>query len=542
MADGQGEKIITEGPGQSNPELKVLLDLVQALIRVNKGVVTLTNILGIQKKLMRQYPVILLKFKVDRDFNMTCKMAGTEKELEALGKFLEEYIKTLMELVPPNTLLDKIYSTVKDLGQEAALELLASGSANLLPFELVDQVRKAADFGDRLNKLRTSDARSQVLMVYERLYSRFLSDALGTLQPQETNFKAFCKKLEDLVKSHYQFIREFTIHPDLRVIIIAPEADLEDLLEALAHIYDSLVYGASQVWAPEETRNLGRRVALTVLGEFEEIPDVCGVTASLLRGALSSKVRTGVLGLDRLMDGGLDRNSNTLLVSPNLIERDFLLASFINKGFQAGEDVLVIVSKLDTERLLDMLSENKPQSGQVGKLKLHVFRPKPGEGGEAVKLPGLEGAQPQKDTKLSTGGQAEGEAAKVDNPTDLIELNKFLVQQIKNYGPGAKRALVEVLDEAKLAFGEERLYWYLTRYLNILKENGFSTLFLCSLEVMGKKQITDMLDLFENTLEIRKRSASFSYELGRVAAKKMVLNPQFKLVTFGDRGISVTDD
>jgi hypothetical protein len=102
--------------------------------------------------------------------------------------------------------------------------------------------------------------------------------------------------------------------------------------------------------------------------------------------------------------------------------------------------------------------------------------------------------------------------------------------------------LIEVLDEATKTFGAERVYWYLTRYLTILKENGFSALFLCSIEVMGKKGITDLIDLFENTLEIRKRSASFSYELGRVAVKKMVLNPQFKLVSFGDRGISIIDD
>jgi len=536
MAGGQGEKQDNVAQAQCNPEFKVLTDLIQALIRVNKGVITLTNILSIQKKLMRQYPVLLLKFKVDRDFNVTCKMDGSPKDLEALGKFLEEYIKTLMDLVPPNVIMDKIYSTVKDLGQDAALELLASGCVNLLPFELVDQVRKAADFGDRLNKLRSSDTRTQAVMVYERLYERFLSEALGSLQPPEAKFKDFCRRLEGLVKAHYIDIDEFTVHTDLKVTVQVSGSDLEGLLEALAHIYDSLVYGAAQVWTPEDARNLGRRVALTVLGEFEEIPDACGVTASLLRGALSSKVRTGVLGLDRLMDGGLDRNSNTMLVSPNLIERDYLLASFMNRGFQAGEDVLMVVSKLDTERILELLGEGGHGSAQLGRLKVHVFRPKRGEGGTEVKVTGLAQGAP----KVTAPGSAEGQ--RVDTPVDLIELNKLLVQVVKDFGPGPKRALIEVLDEAKLAFGEERLYWYITRYLSILKEAGFSSLFLCSIEVMGKKLITDMIDLFENTLEIRKRSASFSYELGRVAAKKLILNPQFKLVTFGDRGISITDE
>jgi|GEM_PF-3851913 len=528
MAEGQGKELGTQAPVEQNPELKALLDLIQAMIKVNKGIITLSNILSIQKNLMRQYPILLLKFKVDRDFTLTTKMEGGPKELEALGKFLEEYLKTMMELVPSNSISDKIFSTVKDLGQDAVLELLASGAVNFLPFELVDQVRKAADFGDRLNNMRSSDPKYQAISVYERIYSRFLSDALGALSPPEANFKAFCRKLEQLVRDHYKFISEFTVHPDLKVTLKAPDAELELLLEAMAHIYDSLVYGAAQVWSAEDAKNLGRRVALTVLGEFEDVPDSCGVTASLLRGALSSKVRTGVLGLDRLLDGGLDRNSNTLLVSPNLIERDFLLASFINKGFQGGEDVLVIAAKIDTDRLLDMISESNPIQGPIGKLKLHVFRAKATDPEDKTTEPPKE-ARP---ADIST----------IENPTDLIELNKLLVQEMKKFGPGPKRALIEVLDEGVKAFGSERLYWYLTRYLNILKENGFSTLFLCSIEVMGKKGITDLIDLFENTLEIRKRSASFSYELGRVAAKKLVLNPQFKLVSFGDRGISITDE
>jgi KaiC/GvpD/RAD55 family RecA-like ATPase len=528
MAEGQGKEIGTQAPVQQDPELKALLDLIQAMIRVNKGIITLSNILNIQKTLMRQYPVILLKFKVDRDFNLTTKMDGNPKELEALGKFLEEYLKTLIELVPPSSIADKIYSTVKDLGQDAVLELLASSAVNFLPFELVDQVRKAADFGDRLNTLRGSDPRSQAISVYERLYNRFLTDALGALNPPEANFKEFCKKLEQLVKDHYTFISEFTVHSDLKVTIKAPDAELELLLDAMAHIYDSLVYGAAQVWSAEDAKNLGRRVALTVLGEFEDVPDACGVTASLLKGALSSKVRTGVLGLDRLMDGGLDRNSNTLLVSPNLIERDFLLASFINKGYQGGEDILVITAKIDTDRLLDMLSDPNSNSGTLGKLKLHVFRPK----------------TPEQDTPLTDilKDAKQQENTNIENPTDLIELNKLIVQEVKKFGPGPKRALIEFLDDATKVFGAERVYWYLTRYLTILKENGFATLFLSSIEVLGKKGITDLVDLFENTLEIRKRSASFSYELGRVAAKKLILNPQFKLVSFGDRGISIIDD
>jgi hypothetical protein len=145
MAEGQGKEIGTQAPVQQDPELKALLDLIQAMIRVNKGIITLSNILNIQKTLMRQYPVLLLKFKVDRDFNLTTKMDGNPKELEALGKFLEEYLKTLIELVPPSSIADKIYSTVKDLGQDAVLELLASSAVNFLPFELVDQVRKAAE-------------------------------------------------------------------------------------------------------------------------------------------------------------------------------------------------------------------------------------------------------------------------------------------------------------------------------------------------------------------------------------------------------------
>ena len=106
MTEGQGKEIGTQAPVQQNPELKALLDLIQAMIKVNKGIITLSNILNIQKTLMMQYPILLLKFKVDRNFNLTTKMEGSPKELEALGKFLEEYLKTLMELVPSNSISD----------------------------------------------------------------------------------------------------------------------------------------------------------------------------------------------------------------------------------------------------------------------------------------------------------------------------------------------------------------------------------------------------------------------------------------------------
>jgi len=500
----------------TSPEMMALIDLIQALVSVNKRIMTLTNILGIQKKLMRTYPSIILKMKVDRNFDLTCKMEGTPKHLEALGKFLEEYLKELMEMLPSKNLSDRIYTVVANLGKEAALELLASGAADLLPVELIEQIRIAADFGDRLNDLRSSDARTQATVIYEELYSRFMTNVVGEMKPPEDNFKAFCRKLEKAGQKQYDFIIEFEVKEDYRIVIEANEIYLEDYLDALAHIYESLVYGASTVWDEKEVKSVGRRTALTVLGDFEDIPDASGVTASLLKGALSSKVRTGTLGFDRLLDGGLERKTNTLLVAPNIIERDFLLASYIRKGFQSGEEVLAIVTKMDIDRILDMLTQDNRSQGQLGKFNLHMYMPKEDEN--------------------------EDRAYKAGPPTDLSELNKLMVKVVKDFGPGPKRALIEILDESKKVFGDDQLYWYLTRYLNILKDYDFTTIFLADIKVLGKEFISNILDLFENTIEIRKRSASYSYEIGRVAAKKMILEPEFRILTIGDRGVSITDD
>lgn len=517
--------------GEVPPDLKAMVNLIQALVRANKRVITLSSILSLQKKLMRQYPSLILKFKVDRDFNVKCTMIGQDKDLEALGKLLEEFLRALMEILPHQNFCDKVTEAVRDLGQDATLELLASGAADLLPVELTDQIMIATDFGDRLNRLRNSDARTQALSIYERLYTTFFQHAFAILKPKEEHFRAFCKRLEDMVTSHFAFVRVFKVSAKYEVsLMVQDDAPLEVLLNALAHIFDSLVYGASVVWDPDEARNLGRKTALTVLGEFEELPDSSGVTASLLRGALSSRVRTGSLGLDRILDGGLERNSNTLLLSPNLIERDFLLSSFIRKGFMSGEGVLMVVSKMDTDRLLDMLSDDAHDpAGNIpfGKVKLHMYTPTD-NGSDLPEPRDLVGLDDNEDM--------------IETPKNLIDLNKFLIKAVRKYGPGPKRAIIEVLDSSMEKFGGKRLYWYLSRYVSILKENGFSTIFLASERVIGKELVENMMDLFENTISIRKRDGSYSYEIGRVAAKKPVLDPKFRLISISDVGLSITEE
>jgi KaiC/GvpD/RAD55 family RecA-like ATPase len=504
MGEQEGGTEVQRG---SNTRVDRLVRIISAIVMKNKRIVTMSALLSIQKTLMRRYPQIFTRVRIDTNFNVYCSMPESDESLEALKMFLEKYVESMTNLLSDEIVSRKMCAALKDIVETTGVD---RDIIDYLPPIVRNEIDKAARMKSLLQDIKNQSKKNQAIHIYSELFTNLIKSFIEQKKPKPENVKNFARVMQKGVKHRYPFLKNFKISPEGDVTV--GDADIEEpvLISALGMIYDGFIFGISSVTTEKEATELGRKVAIDTLSNFDELPETSGVTSSLLHGALSKKVKVGPLGLDMMLGGGLLMDSNVLLITPKIIERDFLLAHFAKTGFKSGEGVLIILSEVNPDRILELLGADVTTGMEIGRIILKMFHP---------------------------GGTKEKGASEL---TDLISLNKALIKIARDMGFSRKRAILDVIDPSIRSMDNQRIFWYLARYLSVLKEAAYNSIFVVDRKSAGEEFINHVKDLFDTVLEIRKRKiGGAAYEIGIVTVNKIVPEEEFRQISITDYGVSV---
>jgi KaiC/GvpD/RAD55 family RecA-like ATPase len=183
-------------------------------------------------------------------------------------------------------------------------------------------------------------------------------------------------------------------------------------------------------------------------------------------------VKSGILGFDLLVGGGIPENHVIMLQGPTSTENTIFTNQFIKKGLDNYEPVLVVLSKMSAEKFRENLKAigiNAKKFERKGYLKIvdwYSFK-----SGDIV-------------------GDVEEKGGIIYASKDLTNLGIAINRGIKALKDApVKRAVIDVLSPALNFFEYKRIYNFVQSMVARFKSSNITTIFSMEFEVEEAKML-----------------------------------------------------
>ncbi|MGA1821061.1 MAG: RAD55 family ATPase [Thermoplasmatota archaeon] len=420
----------------------------------------------------------LIKFTLTENGKVVNNLDDNDESIAAMSLFLQKVIDFISSLVGEEHARDVIHKNMEEQLKEYAA--LMKDRDRLLAY-IPDPIE------DLIRHLKTDDTNSgshqRVLKRFNSVFSKYLADLSKHTDLSALKLKlSILREKNDLLK-HMQLMGNQTLEFETCVWSNATD---EEVGSALVNIFDSIVGLSIFMMGKEEAIRKG---ALLFQEEFHDDMDLLeryGLSDKILDGALHNKLSTGLIPLDRKLQGGLNKGSSILLVSPSGIERDNFLLTLFSLGLSRDGSLLYVTSKeppRSVRMLLKTRDLNPEELEETGHLRIVDWFSWRGD-----RIIGVEkdGYALKSSKILSNLGIAINKSMReLDFSTNNMALIHFI-------GPAIN------------IFDFQQVYNFIQRLRAKFKENGMCAVFLLETESLGKEELPRLMEVFDGTIEIRK--------------------------------------
>ena len=196
------------------------------------------------------------------------------------------------------------------------------------------------------------------------------------------------------------------------------------------------------------------------------------------------RVKTGVKGLDDLIQGGLPAGSAVVLESPSGIEKDCFASEFVMEGLRDGEAVLVVLS-------------SKPPTALFEELREKGFDP--------IELYG-EGRLSVVDwysQRQESVADVEDAGLVVKASADLLNVGIAITKAISALAQDkTKRAMIEMLSPALSAYQISQVHGFVQSTKAKLDRQNVTSIFLVDKEMHDSATLSTLVRPFDGVIDI----------------------------------------
>lgn len=421
----------------------------------------------------------LIKFTLTENGKVVNNLDDNDESIAAISFFLQKVIDFISSLVGEEHARNVIQKNME--GQIKEYAALMKGRDRLLAYisEPIEDLIKNLKVDDN-----ASGSHHRILEQFNIVFSRYLSDLSKHTDLSALKLKlSILREKNDLLK-HIQLMGNQTLDFDPEVWSRASD---EEVGAALTAVFDSIVGLSIFMMGKEEAIRKG---AVLFQENFQNDVDLLeryGLTDTILDGALHKNISTGFPPLDRKLHGGLQKGSSILLVSPSGIERDNFILNLFSSGLERDGSLLYVTSK-EPPRSIRMLLKardlNPEELEETGHLRIVDWFSWRGD--------------------RIIGVEKDGYAMK--SSKILSNLGIAINKSMRELDFSTKSmALIHFIGPAINIFDFQQVYNFIQRLRAKFKENEMSAIFLLETESLGKEELPRLIEVFDGTIEIRKK-------------------------------------
>jgi KaiC/GvpD/RAD55 family RecA-like ATPase/rubrerythrin len=224
-------------------------------------------------------------------------------------------------------------------------------------------------------------------------------------------------------------------------------------------------------------------------------------------------VKSGILGFDLLVGGGIPINHVILLQGPNPSDNAIFTNQFIKKGLDNFEPVLVVLSKISVEKFRENLKElgiNAKKLERKGYLKIvdwYSFKSR------------------------DIGGDVEEKGGVIYASKDLTNLGIAINRGIKALKDApVKRAVLDVLSPTLNFFEFKRIYNFIQSMVARFKNNDITTIFSLEIEAEGPEILSGLHGIFDGVvdLKVRREGDKLTRKIGIISMSDIHFDPKYR--------------
>jgi KaiC/GvpD/RAD55 family RecA-like ATPase len=205
-------------------------------------------------------------------------------------------------------------------------------------------------------------------------------------------------------------------------------------------------------------------------------------------GGLASSMRrhrTGVEGLDDLLNGGLKQGSLCLLVGPSMSGRGTLARQYFYEGLKEQGASMYVTTKNFTEDIINLLEEKKwllhPHTDR------YVF---------------IDAYSPQSDPSLKDSEDVKY----VSSVADFARLTNAIISSMSEYlarGMDRQRVVLDSIDTILMYVSAQGVYRFLSYLRAKIKGFRASSIFLIEPELHEERQVRTLYQLADVVIELK---------------------------------------
>jgi len=530
--DALKKAIIAEAPpppgavGVRGPKVDLYLKLLGAFVQGNKEVLSTETLRSTQSNLRRQHPK-LFYLVIEKDNVISGDLPESEETLEALKAFLSYLYDFIGTYSGPDKDTQAVLQSLGPFYEENKARIDELDLAKFLPPKFLDVLAKKEVqeppleplvLGELQKAMRTIAA----IKIFERLYTLLFR---RVIEKRANIIDKSLRMIKEL-RTTAPFIESFDVSPSGRTRLEVGKVKVRTLVTTLSKVYDFMVDIAGLDLGKDEANGLAKAVCAEVLEPLVPLPDKLEITTYILKGALSTKLQTGIPGFDGILAGGLPKDSSIILQAPSGIEKDVFVLQYLKKGLEMNEAALIILSNQSPQRFREKMHElgldtKKYEDGALLKIiDWYSFR-----------------------TESIVGVEEDG--AVIKSSLDLtnvgIALNKAL-KGTKEQPVG--RAVVDIISPASQSFEFEIIYRFAQVTKAKLRNNNYTTLFTVDKDMHDAQTLSSFHQIFDGVIEISKvrDGNKVVTKVGIINMRDTYFETELRTLEFGNNQVFIPED
>jgi len=497
----------------------LFIKLVEKIIHDNRDKLNSARLRISVNKLSIRHPV-LDNIKIHNDLTIHSgkpkyeDVPDKDETMVAVQAVLVAVYKLLKVLVGPADAKRRLREPTKEFISRNWKDMMVTGLDRFLPqLSLLDEVKV------NLESLGKKPREVQVAKIFERLFSNYLNDLTQTIA-----ISTYQRKVATLSKDD-PLLQKLDIKSDGTVNIGMEGENVEDVVRALAGVFDSFVDIISFAFGVEGALERAKHIVLPTLEIYGGMPDELGITSYILKGALSKTVRCNIKGLDKLFPGGLARGTSLLLLMPSGPERKLFMDHVVKADIQTGASLMVALSS-------DSVAAFRSRMKEMG------VRTKGYEDRAMLKLIDWHSFRDER-----VVGVEEQENI-LKSSRDLTHLGIAFDMSLKKIANApTKRGVVEVISPALKMFDSQKVYSFCEAVKDKLKDAEVTTIFIVEKELHDPRTLASLQQLFDGVLDVEKEKGARDMQIALVSMRgSSVESKYYPLVLMKKRIEVVVED
>ena len=495
---------------------QLYLELIQKVLDENKDILSIDFIRTGLDGLVEKNP-ILSKLSIDDNFKFQTELPDFPGSLEALKDFFEFLYNYMTKLLPGKDVNNRFIQIGETFIKENSTQILRTDLLEHFPSVFFKDKYTLEKLD--LSALYQESEINQVIIIYESIFTVYLQEAFKT-----DDKTLFFSGVSDLKKS-LPVLNQFLITKTGDVTIMPKDENTtEELVKDLADVFNYFVEFSSYHLGSDMATKRAQEIIWPILHLLEDLPERLGILKYLLRGALKTRLPTGISGFDLMIQGGFPRGKSILIQAPQGSEKNFFISHFIKNGLESNTNIMVILGHVSPKIFkvqLKTLDVDVSSFEKDGNLKIIDW------------YTGLKGDIYDVD---------KSEPGIINGGRDFMELWRAIENTIigLKYSP-TKCAFVNILTPGMAKYNWEKVENFTKGIIQKFRDNDITAIFMIEKESHDLELLAKIRTLFDGVIDIENETIN-----GKTSSKIRILfmhgtefDPKYKVMTLNGTKLKV---